>query len=353
MKQAGRVVAAMCVAVTACWIQPLASAEVIDETSPHDIRDLHFRLDLGGDTLILVGSQRYVTLYVSNPTDHNVYLFRTGSRTDNSGTLLDVAAVRSLRVQINNFLTREINVKPFPRMELTDSAWVLFGATLDPSVPSIDGPEEVFFIPAKDHERPLLGFLLDPADLPLGEYELFVLAQYPFFATTQEVTVAQGRFSTGEGGKTPQIQPETPWQTNAYGTEAVNVAWNYNMGYQFVPQVSGKVTKLGGFFNGTKGVRLYDSTGSTLALANVTASNSWAYTPINPVAVAAGQTYTVAVNLAGSGGSYRNLGSSPLPKTFGKIQILKSVYRSASDLVPTSGSTGIMYGQADIEFVPD
>ena len=124
------------------------------------------------------------------------------------------------------------------------------------------------------------------------------------------------------------------------------------MGYQFIPQVSGKVTKLGGFFNGTKKVRLYDSSGSVLAMADVTAANSWGYADITPVQVTAGQTYTVAVNLAGSGGSYRNLGTAPLPKTFGKIQILKSVYRASSDLVPTSSSTG-MYGQADIEFVPD
>ncbi len=147
--------------------------------------------------------------------------------------------------------------------------------------------------------------------------------------------------------------PETPWQTNAYGSLRTGINYNYNMGYQFIPQVNGRVTQLGGFFNGTKTVRLYNASGSFLAWVDVTANNGWAYAPISPVQLQAGQTYTVAVNLAGSGASYRGLGTTLLPQTFGSVRILSSVYLSNSTLMPTTQTLSYMFGQADIEFVPD
>src|SRR3989338_6980174 len=73
------------------------------------------------------------------------------------------------------------------------------------------------------------------------------------------------------------------------------------MGYHFTPLVDGQVTRLGGFFNGTKTVKLFNkASGTLLASATVTASNTWAYTDISPISVSAGTTYTVAVYLAGS-----------------------------------------------------
>lgn len=321
------------------------SADIVNDQSPHDLHELAIRLDLGGDTIVEAGDQRYVTVHASNPTEHNIYLFAVAYNTTGGVTTVQYAPIRSFTVHIKNLETRA-TAQQFSR-NLEEAVWFLFRATITPT------GQETFFVPANDMERPIFGFLLDTAGLSPGEYEIFVM--HPTVHT--EITVAQGRFVVAAAGSTQaQTQtPETPWQTNAYGTLTTNVAWNYNMGYQFIPQVNGKVTKLGGFFNGTKKVRLYDSSGSVLAMADVTANtnNSWAYTNISPVQLTASQTYTVAVNLAGAGGSNRNLGSLPLPKTFGKIQILKSVYRSASDLVPTTGSTAFMYGQADIEFVPD
>ena len=148
---------------------------------------------------------------------------------------------------------------------------------------------------------------------------------------------------------------ETPWQENVNGTLATNIGWNYAMGYHFTPQVSGTVTQLGGFFNGTKTVKLFDkASGLLLAQATVTAADNWAYTPITPVNVQAGTTYTVAAYLAGSGASYR-YSITPLPRVYGNIRIDGSTYASTSgnpSARPTLTVTSTMYGQADIAFSP-
>ena len=149
---------------------------------------------------------------------------------------------------------------------------------------------------------------------------------------------------------------QTPWQTNAYGTLSTNISWNYARGYHFTPLVSGQVTALGGYFNGTKTVKLFNkSTGMLLASATVSAANTWSYTAISPVNVTAGTTYTVAVYLAGSGASYRSSLSPALPQTFGNIRIEGSTYASTGTdptARPTNTVTTTMYGQADIQFLP-
>jgi len=128
------------------------------------------------------------------------------------------------------------------------------------------------------------------------------------------------------------------------------------MGYHFTPQVNGQVTALGGYFNGTKTVKLFNkATGTLLASASVTGANVWAYTSITPITVMAGTTYTVAVYLAGSGGSYRYSLSPTFPRTFGDIRIEGSTYVSTATSqisVPTNIIATTMYGQADIQFVP-
>ncbi|MCP4249844.1 MAG: DUF4082 domain-containing protein, partial [bacterium] len=147
----------------------------------------------------------------------------------------------------------------------------------------------------------------------------------------------------------------TPWQDNANGTQRLNVNWNYAMGYHFTPLVSGQVTELGGLFNGTKVVRLYNNaTGTLLAQTTVSAANDWAYAPITPVNVQAGTTYTVAVYLAGTGGSYR-YGITTLPQTYGQVRIEGTTYAATSsnpNARPTNTVTTYMYGQADVKFAP-
>ncbi len=159
-------------------------------------------------------------------------------------------------------------------------------------------------------------------------------------------------------GQTPggTEQAQTPWRDNAADAVVTGIAWNYAMGYHFSPQADGKVTALGGLFEGTKVVRLFDrNSGAQLAETTVTSSNDWAYTGLDqPVPVTAGGQYTVAVYLAGSGGAYQRL-TQALPQVYGDIRIEGSTYAytgSNPNERPAGSVTGIMYGVADIEFVP-
>jgi hypothetical protein len=143
---------------------------------------------------------------------------------------------------------------------------------------------------------------------------------------------------------------QSPWSENNSGNLTTGTAWNYTMGYHFTSNADGLVTGLGGLFDGTKTVSLYNkSTGDLLASTEVTSTNEFAYSSISPVAVDAGVTYTVAVTLGGTGGSYQNGLSANFPQDFGNITIEGSTYISGTGR-PTNNITTTMYGQADIQF---
>lgn len=155
---------------------------------------------------------------------------------------------------------------------------------------------------------------------------------------------------------------QTPWQTTVgNGVLQTNKNWpGYNTGYEFTVLKNGVISALGGFFNGTKTVRLYDSAGNQLAVANVTDSNSWGYALITPVIVTAGQRYTVAVQTGWSGASMY-IGTSNdqpwpnfpnFPYVIGDIQIERSVFGMGSGR-PAWEIWGQMWGQADVVFVLD
>ena len=149
-----------------------------------------------------------------------------------------------------------------------------------------------------------------------------------------------------------QVIPETPWKTNENGTLRTNIRWNYTMGYRFVPEVDGKITQLGGFFNGTKTVYLWDSSQNLLASAEVSSSNDWNYIDLtSPVSVTEGETYTVAAYMAGSGASFR-YGITYFPQMYDNITIQSTCYRYGNGY-PTANSTARMYGQVDIGFLPE
>lgn len=152
----------------------------------------------------------------------------------------------------------------------------------------------------------------------------------------------------------PPPVTETPWQSNVNGTLGTPSSSYYAMGYKFTPQVPGKITALGGYFGGTKTVKLFQ--GSTvLATASVASNKTWAYTDITPVSVVAGTQYTVAVYLAGSGGTQRTSIAS-LPRTYGSVRIDAATQASTlfnASAVPTSNFTPntTMLGQPDVKFI--
>jgi cysteine-rich repeat protein len=164
-----------------------------------------------------------------------------------------------------------------------------------------------------------------------------------------------GNFTDNDGCDTQCRVEQRPWKQLATGTQVLNIGWQYAMGYNFTPLSNGHITALGGVFNGTKTVRLYNrSTGQLLAQTQVTGNNTWRYGAVAPVPVSAGQTYTVAVYLAGSGGSYRT-GVGSYPKVAQDIRITGTTYvytASNPTARPTNNYTGtVMYGQADVMFV--
>ncbi len=146
------------------------------------------------------------------------------------------------------------------------------------------------------------------------------------------------------------VRGEYPWANNENGTLRTNINWYYTMGYHFTPEVDGTIKKLGGYFNGTRSVKLWNkSTGELLASVDVTSSNEWSYVDIIPVAVTAGNTYTVAAYIGDSGASYRYQVSN-FPKTYGNITINSSTCKYG-DQRPTNTLLSNMYGQVDICFV--
>ena len=144
---------------------------------------------------------------------------------------------------------------------------------------------------------------------------------------------------------------QTPWRDAADGVQRTNIGWNYTMGYDFTANRDGIIEELGGFFNGAKKVSLWKkSTKELLAQVVVDGRNDWSYSLIEPAAIEAGEVYTVAVYLAGSGGSYRYQ-IAPLPRQSGDITILQSVY-APGDYFPVYSTPYYMFGQADLLFIP-
>ncbi len=154
--------------------------------------------------------------------------------------------------------------------------------------------------------------------------------------------------------------PETPVGSNIGSTTGTGYSWSYIMGYKFTPQVDGCITKLGGYFDGSKTARLWKVSSEEL-LAKVTVpdpNNSWTYADITPVTVTAGEQYFIGVSMGGSGGTYKYLGNTnTLPNTYGNIIIDIMAYRNNydSDTYPSSmySTNAYFYGMADITFVPD
>ncbi len=175
--------------------------------------------------------------------------------------------------------------------------------------------------------------------------------------------IDQNTGSTGGGGTTPTTTATTTttttttiptgsqvWSGCSSGGFNTNVNWDYTMGYKFSPTQNGQISKLCGYFSGTKPVKLYSSTYAVLASASVTGSNSWSCTAITPVAVASGLDYYVVAYLGGSGAAYQYLPSS-LPRTCGAVNVKTSVYQSGNIFNSAhSDYGGTMYGATDIFF---
>ena len=151
--------------------------------------------------------------------------------------------------------------------------------------------------------------------------------------------------------------PENPLGSNISATHT-NSAWHYTLGYRFTPQVNGTITQLGGYFIGTRTVRLWQrSNQSFLGSVSVTSNNDWSYTDLaSSISVNSGTEYIVAVTMTGSGGAY--LYNWNGPHTYGNILVSYTCWKKNhnSDSYPywqNETYTNHMYGMADITFIPD
>ena len=135
---------------------------------------------------------------------------------------------------------------------------------------------------------------------------------------------AQIALPTFQGVHTPHTTtsgtPENPLGSNMTPSHQNINSWNYMMGYGFTPQVNGIITQLGGYFNGTKTVRLWQrSNGNFLGSVSVSSSNNWSYEDLSSsVSVNAGTEYVVAVYING-GGAYKSSWNGP--HTYGNVVV--------------------------------
>jgi hypothetical protein len=138
------------------------------------------------------------------------------------------------------------------------------------------------------------------------------------------------------------------------GTLYTDIAGDFIAGYGFTPNKNLTVTSLGGLWNGTKTVYLFNrTTGAMLASVAVTSANSWVYNRITPVTLQAGTPYTVAMYSAGAG-AYRG-GLSSMPSSRADATIDGTCYRPGNTGEPCASSGlvgGTNYGMADIKYAP-
>lgn len=168
-----------------------------------------------------------------------------------------------------------------------------------------------------------------------------------------------GNGISGDGCSATCFVEHTVWQENQSGPSQGPYNWNYAMGFHFTPTRDGEITQLGGYFyGGPKTVRLFErDTGVLLAETQVAGQanvGQFSYGDITTVPVTAGTRYTVAVYLAGTGGT-RTIVNPRFPVAYGDITIDASTYiytGSNPDRRPTNSIPRVMYGQADIRYAP-
>ena len=168
-------------------------------------------------------------------------------------------------------------------------------------------------------------------------------------------TRRQNPFGTGRQVVAPAPGSEAIWkETKTFSAvPTLNQSLDEAEGYHFTPYNDGEIHALGGYFSGTKTVKLFNrTTGVVLATARVTDNYNWSYTPITPVPVTAGAAYTVAVYLEGSGGSIVTDALLPRNSKFARIDGATSISTAgSSDARPVNSLTnGVMKGQADVKF---
>jgi hypothetical protein len=131
------------------------------------------------------------------------------------------------------------------------------------------------------------------------------------------------------------------------------IGYDLAIGYNFIPEKNGVITKLGALVAETNIVRLFNkSTGELLAESSVESGGQWKYATITPVEVVAGAEYSIAVYLAGKEGKQVLSGGYSFPITVGDIKITSGVggFTGENPNIRPNTIINILYGIPDIEF---
>jgi len=140
---------------------------------------------------------------------------------------------------------------------------------------------------------------------------------------------------------------------------ATNISWGFSrpMGYRFVPQVSGEIIELCGYFDGTNDVILYNGDYTVATSVPITGkaaiSSEWACKEIDPPISVSATTYFVIADITTGGSYYANGSSFSLPMTCNLVSIKEGVVDNIGS--PFSGYTSFnnyILGIVDIAFVP-
>jgi len=174
------------------------------------------------------------------------------------------------------------------------------------------------------------------------------------YASTAEPCASSGLIAGVNYGMADfKYLPATALYQPTDGSLSTDLAGDYTAGYAFTPNKDLTITHLGGFYNGTRTVYLYNrSTGAVLASVSNASANSWVYSRITPITLTAGTSYTVAVYLgAGTAGAQRT--GIAMPTVRADATIEGTCYRLSATAEPCaySGLIGSAnYGMADIKY---
>lgn len=157
------------------------------------------------------------------------------------------------------------------------------------------------------------------------------------------------------------VDAEYPGKTLFDGAVSGTVSAPGNVGYGFTPLMDGFVTGLGGYWNGTATVRIYEvATGRVVAQVDHRSTLAYSYTAIEPVALVANVGYRIAVMQTGT--AYKeDIGARARQRNHVRVDCLTTTGAgmgsgsgsgSGAPPIPACGTTTLMIGMPDLQFTP-
>jgi len=166
-----------------------------------------------------------------------------------------------------------------------------------------------------------------------------------FWVAETAAKAASAKASASQGGN-------YLWQSLEAGDLAGMENQSQYAGYRFTPRRDVAAIELCGYFKGKYSVGLYDESFKMLASAPIAAYEQWNCAAIDPIALAKGKKYYVAV-LISAGPAYYRFGNAILPRQNSDAVIESGVVQGADQefgkTIETSASR--VFGLADVKII--